>query len=502
MLIELRLQHLDDDGARKRLQAQLETQKKKEEASRRIALAREQVFFGLAAHILDRFFQAPTDASQKEFFAEIEGRLPADLERFTTVFESTRHYSVAEYWGWSFWDSVADGQAHYVDLHSKPNRLYCVRALQLLARLQPKAREQLDLQKVSFLANDGNPQGLPAMLEQIRSQPERWRDILSVAEFGQIDVLLKLLGKALVSEAETEQEALITAEIDAAKLAEFKTSLIDTFEITGRLRPLMRKLGNFRDLSQEPAKLGALSWGFNQLDDKGAFIVQSRVSYPPWGESYGRGLGQAEDEIAFKTLTTNASTHDHARKADFIAKVEGHFHKMNLKSPILVQTLSPVLEYEGLSRSELFVPKYRKDCPGTPFNDLNGFQGILRLQGQSIPVFDLHVQNPELKNKVLLADLSQFAVWEQFSPVDDAGDEQYRVNTLLARVIDLNKDDKHRTKIITDAPSWLQEQSDPEKYLRSRVLVNVFEKFKIEILDPRVAVSIDIAQEQASAASS
>jgi hypothetical protein len=368
-----------------------------------------------------------------------------------------------------------------------------VRALRLLAILQPDAIKQVNLGKLSFLASESNPQGLPAMLQEIRSQSDRWQKLLSPVELSQIDTLLELLGKARTAEADAERDAVIVAEIDSGKLTEFKTSLMEAFESSGRLRPLMHKLGILKDYTHEVSDREILSWGFNQLDDKGAFIVQSRVSYGNWGESYGRGLAQTEDEIAFETMTESAAVHDQVRKTDIITILERHLARTELKNPIVVQSLTAVLEFESLDRSSLYIPKYRKECPSTPFNDLEGFMGILKLHGHVVPVFDLFVQREDLRNKVLLADLPRFARWEQFSPVDEDGDEPHRVGVLMVRVVDLNRDDDRRERIIRDEPHWLQEQSDPDKFLRSRVVVNVFEKFKVEIMDRAAGISITVA---------
>ena len=315
--MELQLEMMqDDDAGRARLETKLRVQKKKENASRRVALGRDQVLFGLAAYVLDKLFQKPEDAAVRQLFTEIETRLPTDLERFTDIFESTRDFKVSDYWGWSQWDMVADGRPHFRDLHSKPNQLYCVRALQILASLQPEQVSRLNLQKLGYLASEGNPQALPATLQTIQSQPEKWERILSATELAQINTLLELLSRARRAQADAERDAVIAAEIDPDKLAKFKVSLLTAFEDNGRLRPVMRKLGIFRDFSYQRPRKGVPSWGFNQLDDKGAFIVQSQVSYGDWGEAYGRGLAQAEDEIAFGTMLEGAAVHEEVGRAE------------------------------------------------------------------------------------------------------------------------------------------------------------------------------------------
>ena len=70
-MMELRLKHMQDDEAGGlRLQDQLDRQRKKEEVSQCIALAREQVLFGLGSHILDKLFVAPSNPNLKLFFSK------------------------------------------------------------------------------------------------------------------------------------------------------------------------------------------------------------------------------------------------------------------------------------------------------------------------------------------------------------------------------------------------------------------------------------------------
>jgi hypothetical protein len=93
----------------------------------------------------------------------------------------------------------------------------------------------------------------------------------------------------------------------------------------------------------------------------------------------------------------------------------------------------------------------------------------------------------------VIADIARFAVWRQFLPVDEPSDSENIVEELYIRVRDLNRDDMLRQKLMTDKPEWLQAESNPERYLRGRVIVNVYEKFRIEILDRSAAFCLSVS---------
>ena len=63
---------------------------------------------------------------------------------------------------------------------------------------------------------------------------------------------------------------------------------------------------------------------------------------------------------------------------------------------------------------------------------------------------------------------------------------------LLIRVTDMNLDEQRRRKIIMEDPEWLRDQQDKERYLRRRVLVNVYEKFVVEIANKDAAIRLDV----------
>lgn len=70
----------------------------------------------------------------------------------------------------------------------------------------------------------------------------------------------------------------------------------------------------------------------------------------------------------------------------------------------------------------------------------------------------------------------------------------YADGQLQIRVVDLNADAKRRDEILAQKPDWLTNEADLAGYLRGRVLVNVFEKFQIEILDASQAACLTVPQ--------
>ena len=417
------LEQATEEGERIRLQKQLTLQLRREAVGRRISLARDEIVFGLAAHILDKYIRA-SHAEAKAFFDETSQYLPSDVRRLTSVFERVNDHRVADYWGWSQWDAVADGQARYVDTHTKPNQLYCVQALRLLEALSAQEIERINLapsESLSFLSAD-TPQGLPHTLEAMRAAPARWQEVVGPAALNKAEDFLLLLRRAKEAQARVEHDELIVARLDAARLQAFKDSLHEALQMTGVLKPLFRYFRAFEEHKPGPGPAGLRAWGFNQLDDKGPYVIQSRVSYPAWGQGYGRSLGHAEDQIGFSSLRDYAAERPIIFDTQLIAAIENFLSTNDLGSPILVHTLVHFALFDEFANDAHFISRYRNDSPVTPFDGMSGFIGLLRYEDMNVPVFRLFVQDPNLQNKAVLVDLPRFAKWDQYVPMDGEED--------------------------------------------------------------------------------
>jgi len=143
--------------------------------------------------------------------------------------------------------------------------------------------------------------------------------------------------------------------------------------------------------------------------------------------------------------------------------------------------LSRSFELEEIGKQSPFIPRYRNDCPRTPYSDLTGFVGVLKFSGVMVPVFELFVRDINLKRKVVIADGPRMGRWLQRQPIDEPNDAHEVEDWVLIRVDDLNKTDELRAKIIAENPDWLKDRPDKDRYLRTHVVVNIYEKISFEV---------------------
>jgi hypothetical protein len=493
-IIEMQLAHVDDENERISLRSQLEKQRTYRDTRARLKRARSQVVFALAARLLDQFLKQPGDTDMNELFNIAMAQLPANLKDLTLLLASLESDPATD-WGWDWWDLPADGKVHSIDTHSKPNQLYGVAALRLLAGMSKDALTSLHLphsHTLAFLADPKNEQGLVATLNSMKANSKKWPDVLSRKQIAMIPVLLELLGKARLDHERAEEDQIIAAPLDPEKVASFKTNVVDAVRRFGRLRSVFEKYGA---LSIQSEQVGETipSWGYNQIDEKGAYVSDTHTSYVGWGEAYGRGLGQTEDHRAFTTMIEGADEKVSAKQKNLLRMIEERVMTSKFDSPIILQSVG-TLGLSQLYSNDVFIPQFHKDCPHTGLTGLDGFRGVFKFKDITLPILDVFVRGEDVKGRVVICDLANFVRWDQYPPIDEVDEDRHVVDFVFIRVRDLNSDDELRNKILSETPSWLKDIEDKERYLRSRVTVNIFEKLKIEILNKKYAISISVSE--------
>ena len=490
------------DEEKNDIQNKLTFQRAQETSAEKIRLAKEQVFFGLASKIFDKYRQKRNSEVLKSFFDAISAYISNDIVRLTTIFDSSRSFETEDQWGWDDWEMVADGEVHSIDVHGKLDRLYCVIALRILKNQNDDQIQKIKIppsRNLAFLSEERpGANNLTVILNSIESDPSQWSFVLGEAECTKITALKNILKIAREDQEKNEEEFLKTVKIDPDKLKEFNDKVKDSFYQSGYLRPVLKEFGVYKDLTSETPGKKVPSWGYNQIDEKAAFIKDWYVHYSGWGENYGRGMASSEDQLIFEKMVAGAGNKKEVTKQDVISEIEKVLSKNRFENPIILQTLDHLYEYEHVRNSEAFISRYNRDCSKTKLDDTYGYMGILKLAGRQVPIVDIFVRKGELKNKVLIADLSSFGLLRQYSPIDNPEDADHQYDIFFIRVTDLNENNERRQKIIDEKPAWLEEHPDKEGYLQQKALINLYQKFEFEIIEPESAHCINVADLPAS----
>ncbi len=327
------------------------------EIGQNLELAKSQIIFGLAARSVDLFLTAKEDKAQKLDAAKLFlSRLPGNIQELVTLFASISEERASDAWGWHWWDFNPDGEAHFVDTFTRPNRIFIIQALKILAG-QGEVPVPVPSEDSLFTYEASNQQGVGATLTQMEADWGAFDGLVGGAERQQSE-RLRVMFESMKQTAEAAREQrLIATPLDPSKVQDFRENVAAAFERFSRIRILMEKLSRVNDKSQEPAPPGLHSWGYNQLDDKGAFIAKWYVSYGAWGDAYGQGLAQAEDNRALEILLKSAKISLVVRESDIIPEITKQFEARTWQNPVILQTLQTTLEYAQFRNNEHFVPR-------------------------------------------------------------------------------------------------------------------------------------------------
>jgi hypothetical protein len=488
-LIRAQINQQQDVATREKLERDLAKRAKIADVRKHINLAREEVIFGLSSYLLDKYLQDKTGET-KQFYELIATRLPNTLGRLTEVFESSTDIKTADFWGWNRWEIIDDGKAHFVETGSKQNRLYCMHSLRLLAKTPADQIGRIQLPPVDAVRMLAGKLDTGDILSSIIA-PDA--NVISPDEAAQLDAFKALLQDAKERADEIDREELIKAQVDPDKLENFVRDVLSAWRENSRLRSIFER-ENVYFVSTESPRTKISSLGFNQLDDKGPFIANPKVGYVGWGQTYGRGLGQAEDREGFDFLLREAGTKINISRKRLYVAIQEALERHPIKHPLVLHSMLSSFDTGEKSESNIFIPKYQQNCPKTEISDLAGFSGVLKLGDKTIPVVSMYVGS-QAKRKVVLVDLNRFARWTQYPPADEPSEERFVTNMILIRVKDLNRRHKLRDQIIAKDPEWLRAEEDKARYLKSRVVVNVYEKFKLDTIDVNAGVTFEVDEE-------
>ena len=272
--------------------------------------------------------------------------------------------------------------------------------------------------------------------------------------------------------------------IDSKKVAEFKKNVVKSFRQSATMRDILNRFGLYKDRSDEPLPENPPDQhGINQIDDKAAFFRSWHVDYLRWGENYGEGLAAHEN-----TVILNAIIGAGVRRGDRLEEILGE--KPDLSQVLLVA--SPMTIFELFELNEGFVSRWRPDAEPL---EIESFQGWFLFNGARMPVFHAHVE----AGIIVVADSTRLGRLVQYDPNSADGTKDSRTDILSITVRSFSEDEDFRSRFLENPPPWLTKKGDraaQERYLQSRVLVRVMERFEFVVAENPSVVLVSATKAQ------
>ncbi|TSC54872.1 MAG: Uncharacterized protein LiPW30_338 [Parcubacteria group bacterium LiPW_30] len=491
--LQWELQRANSDQ-KKALEEKLNNQKILEKAEMDFKNKRNQLIFGLAAWIFKRIRIGTDQDKSADYLDGLKVLLPKTIPELTELFVITHDHDIQNWFGWNWWDLIPDGEVHHIDFGSELEWLYLDLVFQTITSVPDADLQVIKLspsRDLAFLAE--NNSSLMQKINQIETSAF-FRGHLPTGYETKIPILKGLLESAKSDQEKIENDRVRNAVIHPTKLEEFYKLFIREFDENASMRGICKDLGIFLDESKgDDIKAEIDLFGYNQIDLKEGFLEKWHVHYVGWGEQYGEGFGRSEDlhiyERFYEQLTKELKTD----AVSLIPDIENLIKEYGFAKPFLFGPFADSFEMQNLRHSEKFIPQWqlgreKKDYEKYPF-----YLGYLKFDTLEVPVFRIPERGSKKFDKTLcLVDIENIGILKQYPPIKKVEDKSLQRGVFLFNVIDLNVDEERRKKLVEANPDWLKDKTDPENYLRQRVVINIFEKVDFEVKNKDAGIRIVI----------
>lgn len=406
------------------------------------------------------------------------------IDEVVKIFLSCQDIEDRDALGWSWWqlEGQKPGRVGTIDTETYLRKVFAVELL-MAAESMPDDRLKAhvlpaDSRNLLFYIDRGQSSVRP-VLEDIRSRPKAWAGVLTDAAIAKIPSLIESFDNTVKALGDREEAEIIAHAISPKKIETFWREAKADFVRHAVFASLGERNGFMRNSLSLPLLVGApKAWGYNTVTSKEAFFEDWHVHYGRFGSQYGIGMAHGEDLQGLKALEDSLPVwKEPVRKAADIPVLLAAVIKERRGSGSKINAIITSLDIEEITfmqQMEQFVPRWQ--CPKT---DMPGFMGNFTLcDGDVIPVF--RVRTDEGGGRavagIFLIDLADVGEMVRLFPGEGAPEKEFLRDHFYLRVQDLNVSDDVRREIITGNPAWLQECSDKERHLRSRVLLQFYER--------------------------
>jgi len=436
---------------------------------------RKQMFFGLASWTFFLFERNKQNKKLKEFFNEINNKLPSDIKKFTEIFVESHDFQAEDFWGWDNWElqEKEEGEVHSIQILEKLEKLYAVRSLIILSGKSEDEINKIQLppsRDLAFLAE--GTRDLIKILDDIKDNPKNWEFILSENATQKVDVFKNLLDKAKKEQEEVEIEIKKKNPVSIEKIKEFKNKVMESFHESATIRNIfVNYLEKYEDKIQEKWTGNKGRFGINIVDNKAAFFDKWHVHYSGWGDNYGQDMALGENSNLLNEISKNCTEITSEEFNDKIKEFD------NLKNLFIFITDGLVLWDSNFQKLINFLPHYQSKNR----LDVKGFVCWGQIDNIQIPVFETFYRGKERKKEMLILDKTKLGSLVQYSPLNEDEDNNLIRDVFYINVQSFSEDDNLLDNFVKqNPPQWLTDigtEEEQKEHLKERVLIHVFERF-------------------------
>lgn len=461
-----------------------ELRKERAEQEKYFNERRNQMLLGVGSMVFGRLSMRREDTSLKESYQVASAGLPSKIPDLLSLFANCNDDEVREFWNWLPW-YLPVGQGGPFDSFGAFQQML---AFELLQRVRSCGVERIrslechDRGSKHFLCS------LPDFQSTIDSSLEFARQVgveLPTAE--QVKALRETLLQFRKDISREEEDRAIASTPSAETMRWFGEGVLQGFKGEASVRQILQLHSAFDtelDASSLTVTDGGERFGLSQLAGKKGLLHDPERAYTALGVNFGSSVGTGENKYLLAQLVKGIAVVDELEEIGAENSVDEAIAELRASggSQLVLIVVSCFSLLEHWRAQKHFQEPHAGDTRGP--SPLAGYYGESR-----IPTY--HVYQQQLARRVLVLDLKRFAKLTQHKVMSDEN-KASSIEHFLVSMHDLNTDDDLRRRIQEQSPQVVNGQQDPERYLRGAILVQVFERFSLSILDPSRGRSFSI----------
>ena len=181
--------------------------------------------------------------------------------------------------------------------------------------------------------NVGEGGSLPGIRHSFENDRQKWGGLIPEEWLAKVPHILAVFKRLIESKARSDEDIIIKAAIDDKYVSEFRKRFWKRLRDSSAVRRVFQHFNAYSEVADSVFPKANARWGFNLLDNKAAYVEDSRKSYANWPEEYATNLATSENGFAFHSVLSQVpqcpvdGDHD---AADIIKAIESELRRLEI----------------------------------------------------------------------------------------------------------------------------------------------------------------------------
>jgi len=392
-----------------------------------------------------------------EYSEELSNILPKNINYITYVFEKAIDFVTEEKWGWYNWEIEYSSIPVFRSIDFDLSKAYLVFILKHVTSFSDIKDRYLIGKNLYYYINNKESK----IIKMLSLKPD---DILynsvSEEELKKIPLLLKYFQK-IVEKFEINKNNIISGSpLDDNLIKQFKDNVLEGYKNNFGLKDLYSFVQKKKQTNKIDTK--KIKGGYFQIIDKEPYVAENQGIVGD--QSFGVGMKEFENFQIFTKWLNFA-------KIKTIQNISDEIKDRGTKYIILstFKNRTAARYFFG----ENFTDNWRVE-QNNELEKAHQFVGNYNLGKSKIPILNYFIRSDqEFQEKVYLLNTETIGTLIELV-------HEPNQDPLLFQITDLNFNKEKREELIKKNPDWLENIEDKEKYLKTKLVLNIVSEFSIE----------------------